>query len=217
MRVKKGNLSKIMQDAPVLEKSFILLIGLFVSALTIAAVLASKIMDIGGLYVPAGVLAYSITFIATDVIAEVWGKARANWVVFVGFISLLFVMVLINVAIFVPDAPFWKHQLAFKTILQGTTRIIIASFIAYLISQFHDVWAFHFWKQVTKDKHLWLRNNLSTMVSQFLDTLIFITVAFYGIQPIWELIWGQYVVKLGIALIDTPVVYLLIFWIKKYK
>ena len=196
------------------EKAFLLLVALFVSGLTIASVLASKIIDIFGLYVPAGVLAYSITFIATDVISEIWGKAKANWVVFVGFLSLVVVLILINIAIIIPPAPFWQNQAAFKTILHGTSRIIFASFIAYFISQFHDVWAFHLWKRITRAKHLWLRNNLSTMVSQFLDTIIFITIAFYGLQPIGKLIWGQYIVKLAIALVDTVFVYFIVYFIR---
>ena len=197
------------------EIALILLVGIFVSGLTIASILAGKIIDIFGLYVPAGVLAYSITFMATDAIAEVWGKARANWVVIVGFISLMVVLILINIAIILPAAPFWKNQSAFETILHGTSRIIIASFVAYIISQLHDVWAFHLWKKITKGKFLWLRNNLSTMVSQFLDTVIFISIAFYGLQPVGKLIWGQYIVKLGIALLDTPLVYLVVYLIRK--
>ncbi|UCE04742.1 MAG: queuosine precursor transporter [bacterium] len=197
------------------EKPLIFLVGIFISGLTIASILASKIINVYGLYVPAGVLAYSITFMATDTIAEIWGKAKANWVVLVGFISLLVVLVLINIAISLPAAPFWKNQVAFDAILHGTRRIIIASFIAYLISQFHDVWAFHLWKRITQNKYLWLRNNLSTMVSQLLDTVIFITIAFYGLQPIGKLIWGQYVVKLGIAVVDTPFVYLIVYLIRK--
>lgn len=197
------------------EKSFILLVGIFISGLTIASVLASKIISVFGLFVPAGVLAYSITFIATDVISEIWGKEKANWVVLVGFFALLVVLLLINIAIIFPSAPFWKNERAFNTILHGTSRIIIASFTAYLISQFHDVWAFHFWKNLTRGRHLWLRNNLSTMVSQFLDTVVFITIAFYGIQPVGELIFGQYIVKLGIALLDTPFIYLAVYSIRK--
>ncbi len=197
------------------EKSFILLVGIFISGLTIASVLASKIISVFGLFVPAGVLAYSITFIATDVISEIWGKEKANWVVLVGFFALLVVLLLINIAIIFPSAPFWKNERAFNTILHGTSRIIIASFTAYLISQFHDVWAFHFWKNITRGRHLWLRNNLSTMVSQFLDTVVFITIAFYGIQPVGELIFGQYIVKLGIALLDTPFIYLAVYSIRK--
>ena len=206
---------KMIQNQIRRDAILFMLIGIFVSGLTIASVLASKIIDIFGLYVPAGVLAYSITFIATDVIAEIWGKIRANMVVWVGFLSLLLVFLLVNLALLMPAAPSWQNQVAFENILHGTSRIIIASFIAYLVSQFHDVWAFHFWKKLTSDKHLWLRNNLSTMVSQLLDTVIFITIAFYGIQPVWKLVWGQYLVKLAIAALDTPLVYGTVYLIRR--
>lgn len=79
--------------------------------------------------------------------------------------------------------------------------------VAYLISQHHDVWAFNFWKKKTKGKHLWWRNNASTLVSQFLDSVIFVFIAFYGIFDVVPLIIGNYVVKIIIALVDTPFMY----------
>lgn len=197
------------------DKAFILLTAIFIAGLVIASVLASKIIMVFRLAVPAGVIAYSITFVTTDVISEIWGKVRANWVVFSGFIAMIVVVFLVQVAIHLPSAPFWPHQNAFNTILNSTTRIIFASVIAYLVSQFHDVWMFHFWKRRTQSRHLWLRNNLSTIGSQLLDTVIFIFIAFYGVMPIWPLVWGQFVVKLGIALLDTPVVYGVVAWVRK--
>ena len=197
------------------DRAFMLLFALFISGLTIASVLAGKIIDLFGFYVPAGVIAYSITFIATDVISEIWGRAKANFAVFSGFCALLLVMILVNITIILKPAPFWQGQEAFQSVLSGTSRIIIASFIAYLVSQFHDVWAFHFWKRMTRGRYLWLRNNLSTMVSQLIDTALFITIAFYGEQPVLQLIWGQYVIKLMIAVVDTPVVYGLVSYLRK--
>ena len=196
------------------DKALIIIISIFVGSITIASVLATKIIAVFGLFVPAGVLAYSITFICTDVICEVWGKKRANQTVLGGFIALLFVLILVRIGLVWPKAPFWNQESAFETVLGSTSRIIIASFIAYLVSQFHDVWAFHFWKKVTKDKHLWLRNNFSTAVSQFIDSFLFITIAFFGLMPIWPLILGQWIVKLAIALLDTPVVYFAVWFIR---
>ncbi|MEE4311919.1 MAG: queuosine precursor transporter [candidate division KSB1 bacterium] len=197
------------------DKTFMLLFALFIAGLTIASVLAGKIIDLFGFYVPAGVIAYSITFIATDVISEIWGRAKANFAVFSGFCALVLVMILVNIAMVLKPAPFWQGQDAFRSVLSGTSRIIIASFIAYLVSQFHDVWAFHFWKKVTHGRYLWLRNNLSTMVSQLIDTALFITIAFYGEQPVLHLIFGQYVIKLLIAVVDTPVVYALVSYLRR--
>ncbi|ETR71956.1 MAG: hypothetical protein OMM_02081 [Candidatus Magnetoglobus multicellularis str. Araruama] len=182
-------------------------ISLFVGCITISSILANKIITVMGIFVPAGVIAYSVTFIATDVISEVWGKERARIAVFGGFIALVAVFILIQISLVWPKAPFWNNDAAFTTILGSTSRIIIASLTAYLISQMHDVWAFHFWKQMTNNRHLWLRNNLSTAVSQFLDSFIFVTIAFYGVLPIWPLIYGQWLVKFFIAVLDTPVIY----------
>lgn len=197
------------------DRVFIVILCVFAAAITIASVLATKIIRVFGLFVPAGILAYSVTFLCTDVVSEVWGKRRANSMVWGGFVALVVMLVLVQISLVWPKAPFWKGEEAFRTILGTTSRIIIASFIAYLVSQFHDVWAFHFWKKMTTDRHLWLRNNLSTLVSQFLDSFIFITIAFYGVMPIWPLILGQWIVKFSIALLDTPVIYLVVWNLKK--
>jgi len=197
------------------DRAFILLVSVFVGALVISSVLASKIITVLGLFVPAGVLAYCITFVVTDVISEIWGRERANRVVFSGFITLLVTFLLIRLALAWNAAPFWTEQKAFSAVLGSTSRIIIASFIAYLASQYHDVWAFHVWRRVTEERHLWLRNTASTVVSQFIDTLVFITIAFYGTMPVIPLIKGQYLIKVLIAVLDTPFVYLVVRLIRR--
>ncbi len=197
------------------EKSFIILLSIFVGSITIASVLANKIINVFGLFVPAGVLAYSMTFLMTDAISEIWGKETAKRTVFGGFIGLIAVLLLIQISLVWPKAPFWKQEAAYQTIMGSTSRIIIASFIAYLVSQFHDVWAFHFWKKITGGRHLWLRNNFSTAVSQFIDSSLFITVAFYGVMPVWSLIWSQWLVKLAIAFLDTPIIYGIVWLLRK--
>jgi len=203
-----------MESADRETRIFIVLISIFVGSITIAAVLANKIITVFGLFVPAGILAYSITFIVTDTVSEIWGKERAKSTVLGGFIGLISVLILVQISLYWPKAPFWTNDAAFQSILGSTARIIVASFVAYLVSQFHDVWAFHFWKKITKDRHLWLRNNLSTAVSQFLDSFIFIMIAFYGVMPVWPLILGQWVIKMSIALLDTPVIYFVVWLIR---
>lgn len=189
------------------DRSLMILSALFVSSLTIAAVLASKIVNIFGLFVPAGILAYSVTFLVSDTIGEIWGRKTANNVVIAGFVALASVFLLIRLSISLPSAPFWQNQEAYSTILSASSRIIIASLIAYLVSQYHDVWLYHFIKERTGKKHLWLRNNASTAMSQLLDSVIFIVIAFYGTMPVIPLILGQWVIKLIIAILDTPFVY----------
>jgi uncharacterized integral membrane protein (TIGR00697 family) len=197
------------------ENYLALLACIYSGSLVLAAVMASKIIAVGRLVVPAGVLAYCLTFLITDVISEIWGKERAQTVVMGGFITLVLVFLLTGVSILWPPASFWPHQKAYETILGSSARIMVASLTAYLFSQYHDVWAFHFWKRVTSDRFLWLRNNASTIVSQLLDSVVFITIAFYGSMPLVPLILGQWVVKVGIAALDTPFVYLLVYLVRR--
>lgn len=206
-----------MEKEREVERAYIILLGIFVGGITIASVLASKIINVAGLFVPAGILAYSITFTCTDVISEVWGAKRARDSVLAGFISLVIVLVLAQIAIVWPKAPFWNNSEAFDTILGTTSRVIVASLVAYLASQFHDVWMFHFLRRLTKGKYLWIRNNASTAISQFFDSFIFIVIAFWGVMPIWPLIIGQWVVKIVIAILDTPVIYLVVWILRKIR
>ncbi|KXG44106.1 queuosine precursor transporter [Tepidibacillus infernus] len=204
------------------EKYFIVLSGLFTGLLVLANIIATKIITIqfgqNAFFVPAAVLAYALTFTITDAISEVWGKERTNWLVFTGFITSVISALLVKLAIQMPSAPFWTGQEAFQEILGSNLRITLAGMIAYLVSQYHDVWAFHFLKEKTKGRKLWLRNNVSTSVSQLLDTTIFITIAFYGVIPnLFTMILTQYAIKLMIAVLDTPVVYGLVYLIRNEK
>jgi hypothetical protein len=187
---------------------YTLLVGLFVGGLVIAAVISGKIVDFFGLYVPAGVLAYSITFAVSDIISEIWGKQRATQVVRCGFVALSAAMILSSLALHWPSAPFWNQQAAFDTVFGITPRIVLASLVAYGVSQTNDVWLFHLLRTTTGGKHLWLRNNLSTALSQLLDSTIFISLAFYGTLPVVPIIIGQWAAKMAIAVLDTPLVYL---------
>ncbi|MEE8394970.1 MAG: queuosine precursor transporter [bacterium] len=193
---------------------FVLLAAAFVAALVIANVLASKIVAVGGIFVPAGVLAYSITFAVTDTVCEIWGRQRTQALVRAGFVALVLAWGLAALAVRLPPAPFWPNQQAYATVLGAVGRITIASLLAYAVSQTFDVWVFHRIGRLTASRWLWLRNNASTLASQTLDTTIFVTVAFYGVLPIWPLIVGQLIAKYLIAVADTPVVYALVFFIR---
>jgi hypothetical protein len=196
------------EAAPAPGAAFAVLAGLFVGGLVIAAVLAAKIVQVGPFVVPAGVLAYSITFACTDVVTELYGRARAQQVVLAGLAALVAALLLIQLALAWPAAAFWPNGPAFETVLSTGARIVVASLAAYLASQFADVYLFAWLRERTQGRHLWLRNNLATMLSQLLDSAIFITIAFAGLYPLLAMIFGQWTVKLAIALLDTPVVYL---------
>jgi len=131
-----------------------------------------------------------------------------------GFTVLVVVFLLNVLAVHLPPAPFWPNQEAFASILGATSRIILASLIAYGISQTFDLWLFARVRAWTGERHLWFRNNLSTIASQTLDTCVFITVAFYGEMPLLPLIGGQLLVKYVIAALDTPVVYGLVYLVR---
>jgi len=198
------------------EKLFLLLGGSFITLLVVSNIIASKVIAIGELIGPAAVLCYALTFAISDTIAEVWGKERTKYIVKLGFFAAVISALMIKLAIVMPSAPFWQGQKEYELILGSNIRMVIASMLAYLISQYHDVWAFHFWKSKTKGKHLWIRNNLSTATSQLIDTLIFIVIAFYGTgAPLLPMILGQYAIKLIIAAFDTPIVYLLVNTVRK--
>lgn len=186
---------------------------LFITTLLLSNILASKIVVLGGFLLPAAIILYPLTFLMTDVVGEIEGKKSARDLVMAGFYMSLVMVVSIVVARVLPPASFWHHQEAFETVLGATPRIVMASMIAYLASQFHDVWAFHWWRGKTGGRHLWIRNIASTVLSQGIDTVLFILIAFGGLYAwpaIAVMIGSQYLVKVGIAIFDTPFCYLLV-------
>lgn len=185
------------------NKNLLILNGIFITSLLIANVVSAKIVTLGGLVIPAAIVAYPLTFLMTDVIGEIWGKEQANETVKLGFICQLISLILIGLAILLPVAPFADNQAEFKGIMAQSFRVVAASLVAYYCSQSWDVWVFHKIREKgTGNK--WLRNNLSTMTSQIIDTAIFITIAFIGSVPnIWVMIGSQYLIKCIYALLDT--------------
>jgi uncharacterized integral membrane protein (TIGR00697 family) len=147
-------------------------------------------------------------------ISEIYGKKGAKECVKVGFVAILLYLSVAQIALrFHPAAEdtFFPH---IQPIFSTAPRLIVASLCGYLISQFHDVWAYHFWKWVTRGKHLWLRNNLSTMVSQMIDSAVFCTIAFLNVYPLQTLIsifLTTYLFKVAVAALDTPFLYLAVF------
>lgn len=180
--------------------------AIFIAGLLSANMLSSKIIVICGLQMPSATIAYAITYLMTDVVGELYGKKEADHLVLLGFICLVFSTLLIRLAIWLPSP---NDTTAFNQIFNSTTRIIIGSISGYIISQSIDVFIFHKIKSIS-DKYKFIRNNVSTIISQFFDTVVFSFVGFYGIVPnIWELVWGVFIAKVIIALCDTPIFYLL--------
>ena len=185
--------------------------SLFVAGLVVSNIIAAKVIVIWKLVVPAAIIVYPLTFLFTDIIGELYGKEEAGRTVWYGLLASVFAMVVIYIGMVLPPASFMqKQQTAYEVLLGPNRRIVLASLLAYIVSQKHDVWAFHFWKRATNGRHKWLRNNLSTMTSQLIDTVIFIGIAFWGTVPyLGQMIVSQYIVKVAIALMDTPLFYAL--------
>ena len=203
------------------EQKTSFLLGLFVACLVAANLIGLKIANFAIFDASVGILVFPILFLITDIIEEVHGKQRAKQFVYIGLACLVFILAITVIAVLLPTASrsFVSHE-AYANIFGTTLRIFIASIIGFFLSQMHDVWAFNFWKQKTAGKHLWLRNNASTIVSQFLDTTIFMFIAFYLITPkfdefyIFALIIPYWLIKVLVAIIDTPFCYLGVKWLR---
>ena len=200
-----------------------ILLGLFVSLMIAMNLLGGKITAIFGIPVSVAIFMIPITFLITDVVSEVMGKKTAQQFVFIGIISLvvIFLYVLLSVNLLPNERYSFNEE--YKTIFGSSLRIIIASITAFALAQFHDVWAFHFWKAKTKGRFLWLRNNLSTIVSQAIDTFVFMMIAFYQVTPrftfgfVISLAIPFYLFKIAFAILDTPLVYLGVRWLRDSK
>ncbi|MFH1508763.1 MAG: queuosine precursor transporter [bacterium] len=203
------------------QKKFTLLTSIFITALVAANLLGSKITVLAGISVSVAIFAYPLTFLVTDIVEEVLGKKVAKQLIVAGFLSLFILLFLTWLSVILPAADRYEFNNEYKTIFSSSLRMIIASLVAFLLSQFHDVWAFNFWKEKTKGKLLWLRNNFSTVISQFIDTSVFMFIAFYMITPkfdvsfIISLIIPYWLFKIAFAVIDTPFVYLGVKWLKE--
>ena len=205
----------ILVDLSIALLAFRLLgkVGLYAVIVTSTIVCNIQVVEtikMFGMVATLGNILYASIFFATDVIGEVYGKKEARRGVWLGFFGLISATIAMQFAIrFSPDSSDMMHP-HLKAIFSLMPRIAFASFTAYLISQHHDIWAFHFWKRITAGKHLWLRNNLSTMVSQLIDTTVFIFLAFYGTYPrniFWQIFITTYFFKWFIAIVDTPFIY----------
>lgn len=192
-----------------MQNKLTLLTAFFVTSVVIANVLAGKVVAFGDYVIlPAAVVTYAFTFLLTDIINELYGKKAAQRAVFFGFYAQVFAMVMIYVGMLLPALE-QEMQNAYEMLLGQNFRFVVASMAAYFIAQSWDVWIFNKLKDKTNGKHKWLRNNASTMSSQFIDTAIFITIGFWGSVPsLWAMIVSQYCVKLVLAALDTPIFYL---------
>ena len=181
----------------------------------VANIQVVQTVELFGFVSTLGNVIYATSFLITDILSENYGKKEATKAVWIGFFSLISMTILMNIALlYTPlegDEFAFATRKATSTIFSLMPRIAIASLTAYLLSQTHDVWAFHFWKnRFPEYRHLWIRNNLSTMVSQIIDSAVFVLIAFYGVfetTVLFEIFLTTYFLKFIVAIADTPFVY----------
>jgi uncharacterized integral membrane protein (TIGR00697 family) len=207
------------------QRIYLILGALFIASLVVSNLIFQKFFywDFFGFYtfeISVGILPYPVTFLITDIISEVYGKRKANQIVTAGIFASFFSLLIIFLADAVP-ATAWSpigNEL-FKTVFGATTIAVFASMVAYLLAQYIDIQLFHFWKKLTKGKHLWLRNNFSTFLSQFVDTfsVLFLLCSFNKIE--WNLFGGLllsgFLFKVLVAALDTPFLYLGVYALRK--
>lgn len=204
---------------------YLVLAALFIASLVTSNLIFQKFFywEPFGLYrfeISVGILPYPLTFLITDILSEIYGKKKANQVVIAGIFASFFSMLIILMADYVPainNSP--VNNNIFSTVFGLSPLAVLASMLAYLFAQFIDIRIFHFWKKLTNGKHLWLRNNFSTFFSQFIDTFtVLFLLSSFKILP-WSiftsLLISGFLFKIIVAAIDTPVLYLIVFWFRK--
>ena len=217
------------------QKSKALLIYLILTSLFIASLVTSnlifqkfffwypfdiEILNIKLFEISVGLLPYPITFLITDIVSEIYGKSKANQMVVAGIFASLFSIGIIYVSKQVP-ATEWSqvNDATFANVFGAAPLAVLASMLAYLFAQFIDIRIYHFWKSYTHGKHLWLRNNFSTFSSQFMDNLtVLVLLCLFNIIE-WDKFWGLlisgFLFKIIIAALDTPLLYISVYFFRK--
>ena len=203
-------------------------VGIFIySALAVIAANIQVLKTVDFFYSPEpvalGTILFASTFLCTDILSEYYGKDKARTNILIGFCAFLFMTILMVITIgFKPSTQDWVQE-SLSNVFTPMTRFFIASMIAYLISQYFDVWFYSYLRNYTSQKYLWLRNNLSTALSSLVDNTVFSIFAWILLNPepidiykvIMIYILGTYLLRILIALLDTPFIYIAKFFIKK--
>ncbi|HET9958425.1 MAG TPA: queuosine precursor transporter [Polyangiaceae bacterium] len=201
---------------------FVVLATVFVTCLTVGDIIGGKLIEtqlLGQSFiVTVGMIPFPVTFLLTDVLNEFYGKRAARFVTVVGFMMAVLAYAFIYIAVVIPIAPLTQapdftgvRSAAFDNVFAGSRRMILASMVAYITAQLVDIFVFHALKRVTANKLLWLRATGSTVVSQFIDTVVINSVAWVGIleaDQIMRVVFSAYSLKILIAIGLTPLIYL---------
>jgi uncharacterized integral membrane protein (TIGR00697 family) len=202
------------------SKWFVIVTAIFITCLITANIIAVKLVSIAGFILPAAIIIFPISYIVGDVLTEVYGYRQARQVIWLGFLCNLIAVIAIWIGGLLPPAPFWSNQAAYDAILGYVPRILIASFIAYLIGEFSNAYVLARLKIATQGQWLWVRTIGSTLVGQGLDSLVFITIAFVGTIPAAGLasaIGTQWLAKSVYEAAATPLTYWVVNFLKRQE
>lgn len=195
-----------------------IIVALFVTCLITANITAVKLVKLYGFVLPAAILIFPLSYIIGDVLTEVYGYGQARRVIWLGFFCNFIAVLAIWVGQVLPAASFWEAQKAYERILGYTPRLLVASFLAYLVGEFANSFVLAKMKMATRGKWLWLRTIGSTLVGQGLDSLVFITLAFIGTIPFAPLvltIFTQWLAKSIYEAAVTPLTYIVVKFLKR--
>lgn len=194
------------------------LTGLFVAILLISNIASSKLTAFGPFTLDAGVILFPLAYLFGDVLTEVYGYGRARKVIWIGLICNLIMALTFMAVGALPPAPDWPNQDAYSAILGLTPRIVLASIAAYFVGEFINSFILAKVKLITNGRMLWIRTIGSTLIGQLLDSAIFVLIAFSGLFPtevIIALIFSNYVFKVAIEVLFTPVTYRVVNFLKR--
>lgn len=207
-----------LKDLQLAYRIYFILGALFICALVVSNLIFQKFFTWNpfgwfNFEISVGLLPYPITFLITDLISEVYGKKKANQMVTTGIFASFFSLLIVYVSN-ATTATSWSpvNDSLFTQVFGATALAVFASMTAYLFAQYVDIHLYHFWKKLTKGKHLWLRNNFSTFLSQFIDTAaVLLLLCSFG-EIDWDrfgsLLLAGFLFKVIIAALDTPLLYL---------
>ena len=197
---------------------FVIVVALFITCLITANITAVKLLNLFGFILPAGILVFPLSYIIGDVLTEVYGYRQARRVIWLGFFCNFITVVAIWLGQLLPAASFWDGQEAYERILGYTPRLLFASFLAYLVGEFANSFVLAKMKIATGGRWLWLRTIGSTLVGQGLDSLVFITLAFFGTLPLTALLLAiltQWLAKSIYEAAVTPLTYAVVNLLKR--
>lgn len=221
----------ILRDKKLAYQIYLYLGALFITSLVVSNLIFQKffywypfgdvtVFGASLFEISVGILPYPITFLITDLISEIYGKKKANQIVIAGIFASFFSLLIVYTSSYVP-ATDWSpvSNGMFKSVFGNTILAVFASMMAYLLAQFVDIQIYHFWKNLTKGKHLWLRNNFSTFLSQLIDTFTVVLLLCSFGEISWDrftgLVISGFLFKVLIAFFDTPFLYFFVYLLRK--